>query len=322
MDLESNSFTTPISRAIEPKVRVSASLIMGCLALGLAVAALSIAMYAWLKPQKASLSADEKSTLLQFIAQMALDSDGNLQASGFHDANRTFTLRSGAVTAAQHLVGGITNPETIKLDAKGLSQSSSTGSTVISANGAQYENKVSKAVSSGTGFTVANPSNTQSVKVAFDGITLSGLSTPDLTVATGVLRSSLPMSLSTIQSQTTGQLPTLIDLGGSQMKGFDEVAGTGYQYLNNGLILQWGRTDGRDPITHEPVNVTSVSFPIPFPQHVFAVTATINHPNPQTADGKRSANVTAATVTGFNVWTGEGDVANISFPTFWMAIGT
>lgn len=316
-------FPSSISRSttVITKGLPHATLIVGCLALGLAVAALAIALYAWLRPQKIVLSPDDKSSLLQFIAQMALDSDGNLQATGFHDANRTFSLRSGAVTAAQHLVGGLTNPDTIKLDAKGLSQSSSTGSTVISANGAQYENKVSKAISSGTGFTVANPSNTQSVKVAFDGITLSGQSTPDLAVAAGVLRATLPLGVATIRSQTAGQLPALTDASGSQLKAFNETSGAGFQYLSNGLILQWGRTNGRDPITNDPVDVTSVSFPIPFPQHVFSITATINHSDPQTADGKRSANVTAATLTGFNVWTGEGDVANISFPTFWMAIG-
>lgn len=99
-------------------------------------------------------------------------------------------------------------------------------------------------------------------------------------------------------------------LGGSVQLGYagafgSSLAGSGYQKLPSGLILQWGTGTGG----------TALSFPLAFPNGLYGITV-------QIADASvAETGYTSASVNGFTPKTYNTSGSAITAAVFWMAIG-
>lgn len=99
----------------------------------------------------------------------------------------------------------------------------------------------------------------------------------------------------------------------------------GYQFLKNGLILQWGQTQapGTFPASF------NTTFPIAFPNAVFQVVGSpqgkSSYPTPLYENEVRLTNKTNTTATWLNAWIGDADgsapLSDYSVIVYYIAIG-
>lgn len=88
------------------------------------------------------------------------------------------------------------------------------------------------------------------------------------------------------------------------------LAASGYQKLENGLIMQWGAA------TTDALGAAAITFPTPFITAAYSVTATA------IINTARIVTATAPTTTGFTAYTYDAaGVSVITAPIRWMAIG-
>lgn len=91
------------------------------------------------------------------------------------------------------------------------------------------------------------------------------------------------------------------------------LSSNGYQKLPSGLIIQWGISD----INYNEQSY-QITFPIPFPNSAFNVTAVGGYP--AAVDGSIGLSVKSLSSNGFHIF-GDPNNQNTSGPLYWQAIG-
>lgn len=95
------------------------------------------------------------------------------------------------------------------------------------------------------------------------------------------------------------------------------LGSSGYQKLPGGLIIQWGQASSSISVD------TTVTYPIPFPNGVLSLTATVNNGAGSTSSfASIGSTVGVATKTSFNFGVRTSNTAaRISEAVSWLAIG-